>query len=189
MVAEATDGATAVERVLALAPDIVLMDIEMPGLNGFEAAARLVRAGSTAKVIVLSQHDDELTARRALIAGAKGYLLKSVAVDELWTAIQAVHRGQSYFASPVGDYVASWAAATSTTPDPIAPLSGRQREVLQLIAEGLSTRAIAARLSLSVSTIDTHRTELMRRLHLRDVAALVRFAIQHKLTTVEPVFR
>lgn len=187
VVGEAADGLAAVDQTLALEPDIVLMDIGMPRLNGFDATARLVQAGSPAKVIVLSLYDDELTARRAIKAGAKGYVLKSAGVDELWAAIRAVSRGQSYFVAPIGDYVAGWASgASAPDSDPMASLSPRQREVLQMIAEGMSTKEIAHQLHLSVSTIDSHRSELMRRLNKHDVASLVRFAIEHRLTDFGP---
>ena len=185
MVGEASDGIDAVQVVKDLKPDVVLMDIGMPRLNGFEATARLSEECPQVRVIVLSQHEDEVTARRAVKSGAKGYVLKGAAVEELFAAVRAVCRGQSYFVSPVGDYVANWAAGGDTAVDPIASLSLRQREVLQLIAEGLSTKEIAFRLKLSSSTVDTHRTELMRRLNLHDVASLVRFAISQGMTHVD----
>lgn len=185
VVGEAADGIEAVQLVRDLGPDLVLMDIGMPRLNGFEATARLTEEFPLTKVIVLSQHDDEVTARRAVKSGAKGYVLKGAAVEELFAAIRAVCRGQSYFVSPVGDYFAAWAAGGSVDVDPLGTLSRRQREVLQLIAEGLSTKEIAFRLKLSSSTVDTHRTELMRRLNLHDVASLVRFAIRHGLTHID----
>ena len=185
MVGEAADGIQAVQLVRELGPDLVLMDIGMPRLNGFEATARISEEFPRTKVIVLSQYDDEVTARRAVKSGAKGYVLKGTAVEELFAAIRAVCRGQSYFVSPVGDYLATWAASGTPDADPVATLSLRQREVLQLIAEGLSTKEIAYRLKLSSSTVDTHRTELMRRLNLHDVASLVRFAIRQGMTRVE----
>ena len=185
VVGEAGNGIEAVQLARELSPDLILMDINMPGLNGFEATARLCEELPGTKVIVISQHDDEVTARRAVKAGAKGYVLKAGPVEELFAAIRAVCRGQSYFVSPIGDYLATWAAGGPAAPDLLARLSLRQREVLQLIAEGRSTKEIAYLLKLSGSTVDTHRTELMRRLDLHDVASLVRFAIREGLTRVQ----
>lgn len=184
VVGEAENGMEAVDRVITLKPDLVLMDLEMPVMNGFEATARLIEVGSKCKVIALSQHDDELMVRRSVQAGVKGYLLKSVGVEELWAAIRAVCRGQSYFVAPVGDYLSTWASEKGGGHDPLASLTPRQRQVLQMIAEGRSTKEIAHLLHLSGSTVDTHRTELMRRLNLHDVASVVRFALEQRLTSL-----
>lgn len=177
VVGEASTGREALAIVEQLQPDIVLMDVSMPDLNGIDATAKLAETHPAVRVIIVSAHEDEVMVKRALKASARGYLLKSAKPEELDAAISSVMRGNVYFSPLVGNYLAKWALQPPAEhDDPVSRLSPRQREVLQLIAEGRSTKEIAFELGLSVSTIDTHRTELMRRLDIHDVAGLVRFA-------------
>lgn len=186
VVGEAGTGREAMALIQERSPDVVLMDISMPDLNGIEATAKLAVTNPEVKVIILSSHEDESVVRRALKASARGYVVKGASGAELDAAINAVMRGEVYFSPVVASYLAKWASQPAGSPgDPLAPLSPRQREVLQLIAEGRSTKEIAFELGLSVSTVDTHRSELMRRLDIHDVAGLVRFAIAAGLVSAK----
>lgn len=184
VVAEAGNGYEALQLAEQHRPDIVIMDIGMGELNGLEATARMAKLTPAPHVIILSMHANEEYVRRALQAGAVGYLLKGAEPAELEFAIQAVMRGETYLTPAVSkqvihDYLESGAAK----PDPLGELTPRQREVLQLIAEGQSTKEIAYRLNLSIKTVEAHRGELMNRLAIHDVAGLVRFAIRTGLVT------
>ena len=178
VVGEADNGARVLELAAELTPDIVLMDISMPGMNGIETTARLTARYSSIRVIMLSSYCEEQYVQRALKAGARGYVLKNVSIDNLRSAVAAVARGDSYFSSEVTALLSHWAGGPPGGFDKLATLSGRQREVLQLVAEGGTTKEIAHHLALSPKTVDCHRAELMRRLDIRDIAGLVRFAIQ-----------
>lgn len=179
VVGEAHDGVEAVELVDKLHPHLVLMDIAMPGLNGLEACARVVKNSPGTAVIILSMHAAQEYALQALRAGASGYVLKNADVAELELAIAAVARGETYLSPAMSTHlVADFRRRVAEQPDPLERLTSRHREVLQLIAEGNSTKDIAARLGLSVKTIETHRAQLMDRLDIHDVAGLVRFAIR-----------
>jgi DNA-binding NarL/FixJ family response regulator len=186
VIAEATSGYEAVELALSQRPHVVLMDISMAGMNGLEAAKRIVAAAPEVRVLMLSMHSDEQYVSQAIAAGASGYLLKSADVAELDRAIRAVSQGQGYLAPAVsGPVLAGLARGALPRAAETEKLSPRQREVLQLIAEGLSTKAIAQKLKLSAKTVETHRTELMRRLDIHDVAGLVRYAIRHGLVSTD----
>lgn len=183
VVAEAENGRQVRALVQAHQPDVVLMDIAMPELNGLDATTQLIKEFPKLRVIILSMHSTKGYVLQALRAGASGYLLKGAATPELALAIQAVARGETYLSSSVSKYVVEafkggelHNAETLSAAEPA--LTPRQREVLQLIAEGSSTKEIAEKLNISVKTAKTHRTELMRRLDLHDVASLVRYAIQ-----------
>lgn len=179
VVADVGDGSAAVKAVQTSAPDLVLMDIGMPGLNGLDATARIRKESLTTKVILVSMHASEEYLEQALNAGASGYLLKGAELAELDMAIRAVARGETYLTPAVAKYaVDAFRSKTEGTRGPLGRLSPRQREVLQLIAEGHSTKAIASRLDLSVKTVETHRAQLMERLDIHDIAGLVRFAIE-----------
>ena len=186
VVAEAANGRQVLGLVEKTKPDIVLMDIAMPELNGLDATAQLIKEYPKLRIIILSMHATEAFVLEALRAGASGYLLKGAATPELGLAIQAVARGETYLSSAVSGHVidAFKRSPSGETRQDAKPgradtdLTPRQREVLQLIAEGHSTREIAQKLNISVKTAKTHRTELMRRLDLHDVAALVRYAMQ-----------
>jgi DNA-binding NarL/FixJ family response regulator len=180
VVGEAADGHEALRLIGELTPDVAFLDISMPGLNGLEVAARVARDHLRTRVIILSMHIDDEYVRRALLTGAAGYLLKNSDRSELEMALRAVARGETWLAPEVSSRVVA-AYARGDEPagsGPFELLTGRQREVLQFIAEGLSTKEIAHRLNLSVKTIETHRTELMERLDIHGVAGLVRYAIR-----------
>lgn len=179
VVSDVGDGWEAIKSVPSLAPDLVLMDIAMPGLNGLDATSRIVRASPTTRVILLSMHANEEYLRQALQVGASGYLLKGAELAELELAIRTVGRGETYLTPAVAKYVIeAYREKSDECSGPLAQLSMRQREVLQLIAEGHTTKDIAQRLNLSVKTVETHRSQLMERLDIHDVPGLVRFAMR-----------
>jgi DNA-binding NarL/FixJ family response regulator len=181
LLGEAGDGREAVELVRELGPDIVVMDISMPRLNGIEATIQIRAATPQTRVIILSRFAEQKQVVRALRAGAAGYLLKNDAVDELLSAINAVNRGDLYISPavlrPVVEGYLAWVEQQGASP--IDRLTDREREVLQLIAEGKSNQAIAQELNLGVRTVETHRANLMNKLDLHNVADVVRFAFQH----------
>jgi DNA-binding NarL/FixJ family response regulator len=172
---EAVNGREALALVERVRPQVVLMDISMPELNGLEAAERLRRERPEVRIVLLSMHADEAYVGRALGIGASGYVLKSGDATELEQAIRIAARGGSYLSPPV-----SRVATAGGLPDGAGklPLTPRQREIVQLIAEGNSTREIAGKLHVSVKTVETHRANLMRRLGIHDVPGLVRYAIR-----------
>jgi DNA-binding NarL/FixJ family response regulator len=186
VVGEALDGREAIELVEKRQPDIVLMDITMPGMNGLDATARIAKEAPRTRVIILSMHSTEEYVVQALRAGAAGYLLKDAGTAELELAVQAVVAGGTYL-SPVvskhvvGGYMRRLDGELVSRPE----LTPRQREILQLVAEGRTTKEIAQVLGLGVKTVETHRTELMARLKIREVAGLVRYAIRVGLVSAE----
>ncbi len=178
VVADMGDGLEAVKYVQTDTPDLVLMDIAMPGLNGLDATARILRESPTTRVILLSMHANEEYLQQALQVGASGYLLKGAELAELELAIRTVAKGERYLTPAVAKYaIEAYREKTEGPVGPLAKLSMRQREILQLIAEGHTTKDIAQRLNLSVKTVETHRSQLMERLEIHDVPGLVRFAI------------
>ena len=178
VIAEAGNGREAIDLIRKDRPDVALMDIAMPGLNGLEALTRCKDFPKT-RVIVLSMHATEEYVVQALRGGAAGYLIKDAAVEELKVAIQSVMKGETYlspsFSRRLIDTCLSRAGDKS---DLLNPLTSRQREVLQLIAEGNNTKEIAFLLKVSVKTVETHRGHLMERLGIHDIAGLVRFAMR-----------
>ena len=185
VVGEAADGHEAVALAAAQRPGVLLMDIGMPGLNGIDALARVRAVLPTLQVIILSMHTGEEHVMRALKAGAAGYLLKSAQPDELERAVRQVARGEPYLSPAVSKHVVQSYARGGQGGTALERLTPRQREVLQLIAEGYTTKAIAARLKISVKTVETHRAQLMERLEIRDVVGLVRFALRRGLVDNE----
>lgn len=186
VVAEADDGRKALDLVRAHQPDVVLMDIGMPGLNGLDATARIAKEFPQTRVIVLSMHKAEEYVLGALKSGAAGYLLKDASPSELDTAIRSVARGDTYLSPPISRQVIDdYRKRTGDSQGPLDMLTPRQREILQLIAEGRSTKEIADVLHVSVKTVETHRAQLMERLDIHDVAGLVRYAIRVGLVTPE----
>jgi DNA-binding NarL/FixJ family response regulator len=181
---EAADGREAVEMARREAADLCLLDLTMPGLNGLDALPQLQQVAPRMRVLVLSMHASEPYVAAAMRAGAQGYLLKDSAVDELADAIKALREGRSYISRALTDallpaYLRQLNRPGATAPEePLTQLTPRQREVLQLLAEGHSTRALAERLNLSVKTVETHRAEIGRRLGISDIAGLTRYAVR-----------
>jgi len=187
VVAEAADGHQALAGAKAHQPHVVLMDVAMSGLNGLETTARLVKEFPEVRVIILSMHANEEYIWQALRAGASGYLLKSASTAELEQAIKAVSRGETYLDPTIARRViAGYLSGAAQQKSPLEQLSPRQREILQLIAEGRTTKEIAFVLNLSAKTVETHRSQLMERLDIHDVAGLVRYAIRQGLVSAEP---
>lgn len=186
VVAEATDGREAVRLAKEQSPDLVLMDIAMPGLNGLEATSRISKECPTVRVIILSMYANEEYVREAIRAGAAGYLVKRSAAAELEHAITSVARGEKYF-SPLVSTSTSGESDRRVGADRtwVERLTPRQREILQLIAERNTTKEIAGILNISIKTVETHRSQLMERLEIFDVPGLVRFAIRVGLVTLE----
>ena len=178
VVGEAADGHEALQMMRDLRPDVALVDISMPGLNGLDTAARAQKECPRTRVLLLSMHKDEEYVRQALLSGAAGYLLKDADRAELELAVRAVARGDTWLSPAISRMVAAFARGDGAPKGPFELLTPRQREVLQLIAEGHSTKDIAQRLDLSVKTVDTHRALLMERLGVHGVPALVRYAIR-----------
>jgi DNA-binding NarL/FixJ family response regulator len=179
VVAEAADGREALALVKAHLPDLVLMDISMAGLNGLEASVRIAKDFPGVRVLILSAHANDDYVKQALRAGAVGYLVKDAGISELELAIQAVARGETYLSPAISKYVvADYVRLVGGEPSPLELLTPRQREILQLIAEGHSTKEIARLIHVSPKTVETHRTQLMERLDIHDIAGLVRFALR-----------
>ncbi len=184
VVGEAADGREAVALVKITSPNMVLMDIAMAGLNGLEATARIRKEFPRVRVIILSMHANEEYVLQTLRAGAAGYLLKDSATAELELAIHAVARGDTYLSPAISKRVIDdYLGRTSGQKSFAEQLTPRQREILQLIAEGKSTKEIAYLLNLSIKTVETHRTQLMDRLDIHDVPGLVRYAMRIGLVT------
>ena len=180
---EAADGRAAVERTEALAPDIVVMDIGMPQLNGFDATRQILERTRGIEVLVLSMHESEHFVREVIGAGARGYVLKSDAGRDLVAAVEALLRRETFFSASVAASVRASAlqvrGAKRPSLRPAGELTRREREVLQLLAEGRANKAVAKLLGISVNTAETHRARIMRKLGLKSLAELVRYAIRN----------
>jgi len=188
VIGEADNGRDALRLAEESSPDLVVMDLSMPGLNGIETTRRIVSEVKGARVVVLSMHSDKRFVHEALRAGAAGYLLKDSAFEELAQAVATVMRGQSYLSPAIaGIVVDAWARdARQEGAETRSVLTPREREVLQLLAEGRNTKQIAAALRVSVKTVETHRQHVMEKLGLRSVAELTKYAIREGLTTIDP---
>ncbi len=182
VVGEAADGAAVIEPCLRLAPDVVLMDLTMPGRGGVAATAEIRQTCSKTKVLVLTMHEDECYARQALLAGASGYLLKKAVATELLVAIRAVHRGERHVSASLGSALTDTPPARPNAPA-AAPgtISPREREVIGLLALGHTNAEVAARLHIGVKTVETHRMHILEKLNLHTRADLVRFAMEYGL--------
>ena len=187
VVAEAEEGRTAVDLVQELVPNVVIMDVSMPDLNGMEATRQIVAEFPNVKIIALSMHSDSLFVTEMLRSGASGYLLKDCAFEELERAIRTVMANKTYL-SPgisgvvVDDYLHRLSRADFSNSE---VLSDREREVLQLVAEGKSTKKIALKLHISTKTVETHRRQVMNKLDIHTVAELTKYAIRKGLTSLE----
>jgi len=181
IVGEAGDGRTAIDLVQKLRPHVVVMDVAMPELNGIEATRQILKRVEGAKVLVLSMHGDDVYVRQALKAGARGYLLKDSEDLDLIKAVKAIRAGGSFFSPPVSKVVLSGYLGDKDggdAEDGVARLTDREREVLQLISEGQTTKEVAVTLGISIKTAGTHRTNIMRKLGVHETAGLVRYAIR-----------
>jgi two-component system, NarL family, response regulator NreC len=179
VVGEAANGTEAVALAQKLKPDIVLMDVAMPELNGIDATRKMVEENPRVRVLVLSMHKEAVYVRNILRAGARGYILKDAIDTELLNAVRSVARGDGYVSPAVSGALLNDYRQNVT--DPIDLLSGREREVLQLIAEGKTNKEIATHLNLSVYTVDSHRGKIMEKLNLHSTGELVRFAMKRGL--------
>jgi DNA-binding NarL/FixJ family response regulator len=184
VIAEAGDGRTAVRLALELSPDVVILDIGMPMLNGIEATKQIIRRLPNCGILILSMHADEAYVTQALRAGAKGYLLKDSAGTDLIRAVTAVATGKSFFSPAVAkvmldDYVQR--LAEKGVDDRYELLSEREREILQLVAEGHSSKAVAELLSISPATVETHRAHILQKLDVHSTAELVLFAVRRRI--------
>jgi DNA-binding NarL/FixJ family response regulator len=181
VVAEASDGRDAVDRAAVETPDVVVMDIAMPHLNGVEAARQIVARNPKTAVVILSMHSDESYVIRSLKAGARAYLLKDSAEADLISAIHAISEGKSFFSPAISkllkeDYMHQ--LAEQGAEDSYELLTPREREVLQLVAEGKSNKEVAQRLNLSLYTVETHRTHILQKLNLHSVPELILYAVR-----------
>lgn len=181
----AADGREAVRLTLDLKPDVAVMDISMPNLNGIDATQQILDSSPTTQVIILSMHSTPEHIFRALQAGARGYLLKESAGVEVSNAVRAVHSGQRYLSQKIADVMIDDYIEQRQATSPLDSLSGREREILQLIVEGKSSADAAQILSLSPKTVESYRSRLMQKLNINDLPSLVKFAIQHGLTPLE----
>jgi DNA-binding NarL/FixJ family response regulator len=185
VVAEAADGRDAIEKTKEMRPDVAILDITMPSLNGLEVARQIVASGAQTKVLILTVHDSDPLIQQVLEAGARGYLLKSDAARDLVAAVDALRRNKTFFTPKVAQVVLE--GYLGKNPKETAPegggfrLTGRQREIVQLLAEGKSSKEVASALGLSVKTAETHRANIMRRLDCHSVTALVRYAIRNHI--------
>jgi len=181
IVGEASDGREAVDLASKLRPDVVILDIAMPNLNGIEAAEQIIAGNPRTEIVILSMHSDESYLMRTLKAGAKGYLLKESADDEIVQGIRAVARGRPFFSPAIAatlleDYVRHLKQRGAQ--DSFELLTSREREILQLIAEGKTNKEIASGLNLSIYTVETHRSNLMQKLDLHNTAEIVLYAVR-----------
>jgi DNA-binding NarL/FixJ family response regulator len=188
VVGEAGNGRETVRQVVKLAPDVVLMDIEMPELNGIEATRQICEACPSTKVIILSMYSTSQHISRAFKAGARGYILKESAGEDVIKAIRTVHGGKIFLCNEISEVVVSQYIKDNKIgeiDDPLARLSAREREILQLLVEGKSNTKIAELLFLSPKTIETYRSHLMQKLGIGDLPTLVKFAILHGITSIK----
>jgi DNA-binding NarL/FixJ family response regulator len=188
VVGEAANGHEAISEVKRASPDVLVIDIAMPELNGIDATRRLCADQPGIKILALSMNSDRRYVIAMLEAGASGYLLKNAASDELLSALAAVTRGETYLSPPIAGSVVDAAVGRglSMRIGPERPLSLREREVLQLMAEGRSSKEVAAILHIALPTVETHRRQIMEKLGLRTVAELTKYAIREGLTSAEP---
>ncbi|HSS97235.1 MAG TPA: response regulator transcription factor [Terriglobales bacterium] len=185
IVAEAGDGREVIDQIHRHKPDLVIMDIGMPNLNGIEAMVRIKKDSPETKILIVSMHSDEEYIVRALRGGASGYVLKDAAVAELELAVKSIAAGRTFLGPSISrNVVNNYLKGVGEGQSSLERLTQRQREILQLIAEGRNTKEIAFDLGLSAKTVETHRERLMERLNIHDVAGLVRYAIRYGLVSL-----
>jgi len=188
ILAEAENGQEAVKLTERLAPDVLVMDIAMPRLNGIQAAEQIRSLGLATQVVILSMYSDETLVRQALRAGVRGYLLKRSVVEELLLAIRAAIRGEIYLSPAISHMIMTEFLAGQSTiaaASPFDQLSTREREALKLVAEGATNKVIAEAMHISIKTVEKHRTNLMTKLNVHDLAGLIRIAIKHGLISLD----
>lgn len=183
---EAVDGRDAVDKARDLSPDLALLDIGMPNLNGLDAARQILKSAPRTRVLILSMHNSDQVVREVLEVGARGFILKSDAARDLVAAVEALQRRTTFFTSDVATVVLEGYLTRSLSPEKAVKnrLTTREREVVQLLAEGKSSKEVAVALNLSVKTAETHRTNVMRKLDLHSVADLVRYAVRNNIVHV-----
>lgn len=187
--AECADGRDVIRKSAESKPDVVVLDVAMPNLNGLETTRQLLKMDPRTKVLVLTLHDSEQVIREVLAAGARGFLLKSDAARDLVTAVDALRQGKTYFTSRVAAMVLDGflkGGPGGAVSDCLSPLTPREREIVQLLAEGKSTKEVAAVLGLSVKTAETHRSNIMRKLEIHTVSDLVLYAVRNNIIHVVP---
>jgi DNA-binding NarL/FixJ family response regulator len=184
VVAEAGNGRQAVEQVSAHKPDIAILDLTMPELNGLEATRQILAAEPQTRVLILTAHESEQLIREVLGAGAQGYVLKSDAGRTLVGAIEALREGRTYFTSKVARMVLEGYLRSPTETETLPTLSAREREIVQLLAEGRSNKEVARKLDISVKTAETHRSNIMRKMQFASLSDLVRYAVRNKIIDV-----
>ncbi|HEX7811794.1 MAG TPA: response regulator transcription factor [Burkholderiales bacterium] len=184
IVGTAANGRDALGQVLQLMPQVVILDISMPELDGIETTRQIIAASPGTPIVILSMHASAQHVFQALEAGARGYLLKESAGKEVVDAVRTVHTGRRYLSAKIAGIVAEGVSNRSGV-SPIESLSKREREILKLVADGLSSVEIGALLHLSPKTVDSYRSRLMQKLRLSDLAGLIKFAIQHGLTSLD----
>jgi DNA-binding NarL/FixJ family response regulator len=180
---EAADGQEAIRKARELKPDIVVLDISLPGLNGLEATSRILKESPGSEVLILTMHHSEELAQQVIKAGARGYVLKSDADQSLVAAVDKLSQHQTFFTSRVAEFVLDSGgrgeSARRAVEDPSRRMTSRERQIVQLVAEARSTKEVASHLGISVKTVEAHRTNIMRKLRLRSVSELVRYAIRN----------
>jgi DNA-binding NarL/FixJ family response regulator len=188
VVGEAADGREAVKLAAALKPDVIVMDISMPVLNGIEATQQAIEASPSSRVIILSMYSTSEHIFRSFKAGAQGYLLKESAGADVVNAVRAVREGKRYLSEKIADAILDdfiHQRSLAGSESPISRLSKRERHILQLVVEGKSSSEIGSQLFLSPKTVETYRSRIMHKLSINDVPGLVKFALQHGLTALE----
>lgn len=188
VVAEAATGTDAVTKVREFSPDVAILDISMPSLNGLEAARRIIQSGSKTRILILTLHDSDTMIEEMLDAGVRGYVLKSDAARDLFVAVEALQHGKTFFTSKVAEIILNGHLKKSKNPTATEPgasrITPRQREILKLLAEGKANRDVAVALGMSVKTVETHRANILKRLNCHSISDLVRYAVRNKIIEV-----